>query len=101
MDVPVDFGAFGAMFTVFIVLFIAAVIFIIVTIVRNVGAARRNGYDPMTMQTDIASKFGRAMDAQVPKSTEERLAELEELRRSNKITAAEYDDARSRILGSL
>jgi hypothetical protein len=48
--------------------------------------------------------MGRVHDSALlapERSTQERLAEIDELARSGSITAAEHDAARARILGSL
>lgn len=92
---------FPLIFGLVSLLVVAAFIFIIVVVVRNASAARRQGYDPVTMQTDIAGQFGNNLRNGAPKSAQERLAELDALRESQAISAAEYDDARSRILRDL
>lgn len=86
---------------IFIILFVLAAVFIVVSIVRNSAAARRQGFDPVTMQTDIVGQFGQNLRASAPKTSQERLDELEALRTSQKITSTEYDDARARILREL
>lgn len=71
---------------------------VIFLIVRNAKAARRAGMDPVTMQTDLAA---RAMNSQLlaaPRSTEERLAELDGLLSRGVISAEEHAAARARII---
>lgn len=47
-------------FVLFGILFVAVVIFIIVTFVRNWNVAKKAGYDPLAMETQIAAQVGRS-----------------------------------------
>lgn len=89
-------------------LFVAALAFGIYSGVKNYRLARRRGYDPVTMQTDMAT---RLMDSQLMQSSappaaavsagtvEERLAEIDSLHERGVITADERAAARAKILG--
>ncbi len=80
------------------ILFVAVLVFIIVVIVRNASRARQAGYDPLTMQTEMAA---RAMNSELlrpAQSIEQRLHELDDLRARGVISAEEYEKARADAL---
>jgi hypothetical protein len=73
---------------------------IVAVAIINVRRARRAGHNPLTMQTDLASK---ALDSELlrpERSTEERLSALDRLHRAGSITAEEHAEARRRILSA-
>ncbi|WP_102509421.1 SHOCT domain-containing protein [Sanguibacter massiliensis] len=108
-----------AYLVVFLVLFglafVAALTVIVVSGVRNYRLAKARGYDPLTMETEMAA---RLMDSQLMQpatptdattapsamtapsaTTEERLAEIDSLHDRGVITADERAAARAKILG--
>ena len=90
--------AFPVVFIV-IAAFIAIVfVFVIVTLVRNVGKARRQGIDPFTAQTDIAAKLLKSDLLAAKKPMAERLAEVDALLAAGTISADEHRAARAAIL---
>ncbi|MDO5743232.1 MAG: SHOCT domain-containing protein [Micrococcaceae bacterium] len=94
-------GVFGAMpvfMLVFAVLFVAAVGFIIVVGVRNYNASKRAGFDPFTLQTELATRAAKSRLLAPQQSREQRLAELSDLLARQVITREEYDKARLKIL---
>lgn len=92
----------------FWVAFVGAAVFIVYSAVKNYRLARSRGYDPVTMETDMAT---RLMDSQLmqpaappaapgPAGTvEERLAEIDGLHERGVISAEERAAARAKILG--
>lgn len=78
------------------VVFVAIVVFAII----NVRKARKAGHNPLTMQTDLAS---RALDSELlrpDRPLSDRLSELDGLRENGTISADEHAEARRRVLGS-
>lgn len=99
-----DVPDFSALFVLFGLLFAGVLIFIIVTFVRNWRVARKAGYDPLAMQTQIAAQVGqsallRPSDAAPERpSIEQRLAELDDLHDRGVISDAEHVAARAKAL---
>ena len=90
--------AFPIVFVVIAVFIAAVFIFVIVTLVRNVGKAKRHGIDPFTAQTDIAAKLLNSdLLTSAPGKTE-RLAELDALLAAGTINADEHKAARAAVL---
>jgi uncharacterized membrane protein len=96
-------GAFGG----FIVIFVIVAAVSIFIWLRNVSKVVESGNDPTTFETDLAI---RAMKSQAlapaaaeraPKSTVERLAELEALLAAGTITPDEHAAARAKVLGDI
>lgn len=88
----------GIGMVIFGILFVCVVAFIIVSIVRNARRARQAGYDPLTMQTEMAA---RAMNSELlrpAQSIEQRLRELDDLRTRGVISVEEYERARADAL---
>jgi hypothetical protein len=84
-----------------VVLFVVIVVFAIAIAVRNASRAIDQGQNPLTVDYDLKLK---ALDSAVlspERSTEEKLAEVEQLFAAGTITADERAAARERILGSL
>ena len=83
---------FGTIF----VITLAVIITGVALTIRRRHALRRAGLNPLlTGQEQIAARMSVA-----PRSTEERLAELDDLLRREVITPQEHAAARARILGS-
>lgn len=88
----------------FWVAFVGAAIFIVYSAVKNYRLARSRGYDPVTMETDMAT---RLMDSQLMQpaaqgaagTVEERLTEIDGLHERGVISAEERAAARAKILG--
>lgn len=100
-------GAMGVFAVVFGVLFVGVLIFIIVTTTRKWKAAKEAGYDPLTMETQIAAQAmkselmrpaGTPGTAPGSKTLEERLSELHDLHARGLITDAEHAEARTKAL---
>ncbi|MCD2441527.1 SHOCT domain-containing protein [Agromyces sp. SYSU K20354] len=91
-------SAFNVMFAI-VVIFIAVVfVLMIVTMVRNYSKAKSTGHDPLTLQTELAT---RALDSEIlapAKSIEQRLAELDDLAARGVISADERLAARADVL---
>jgi hypothetical protein len=91
----------GVGFAVFVIFFLGILVLIVVSSVKRYRAAKAAGLDPFAADVQV---MGRVHDSALlapERSTQERLAEIDELARSGSITAAERDAARARILGSL
>jgi len=86
---------------VIVAAFIAIVfVFVVVTVIRNLGRAKRQGIDPFTAQTDIAAKLLKSDLLRGEKGKPERLAEVDALLAAGTITADEHRAARAAILAS-
>ena len=72
--------------------------FMIYAIVRNVSKMSKAGHNPLTMQSDLAVKMLDSDLLAPKKSTEERLAETDDLLERKVISAAEHAAARAAIL---
>lgn len=95
---------------IFWVIFLGVVAWGIYVAVKNYRLAKSRGYDPVTMETDMAT---RLMDSQImqpaaptatptsaaPATVEERLAEIDGLHERGVISAEERAAARAKILG--
>ncbi|QIK82662.1 hypothetical protein [Sanguibacter sp. HDW7] len=96
---------------IFWVIFIGVAAWGIYVVVKNYRLAKSRGYDPVTMETDMAT---RLMDSQImqpaaptaaasgaaPATVEERLVEIDGLHERGVISAEERAAARAKILGS-
>jgi hypothetical protein len=82
---------------------IIALVFVIVvvSVIANVVRARRAGHNPLTMQTDIATKLLDSDMLSSQPSVEARLEKIEQLRAAGTISSNEYDVARARLLTQL
>lgn len=95
----VVFDAMPVLMGIFVVVFIAAVIFSIFIWTRNHKASKDAGMDTFTLETDLAT---RAANSQMfaPKQTrEQKPAELDALVARGVITQDEYSQTRLKILG--
>jgi hypothetical protein len=97
-------GAFDAMFTIVPVIIVLGFVAVIGTMIYRFFAARREGFDPLAADIQLAAK---ARDSQLlapgteDRTVEERLAEADALLASGRITAAEHQAARLSILGDI
>jgi competence protein ComGC len=99
---PTQFsGVFPTVFAVVAVIVVLGIIAVIVLVARNALKARRAGYDPTTMQTDLAVKLLQSDALRGEQTPEARLAKLDALRSAGSITAAEHAAARQRIVDAL
>ncbi|KQR24137.1 hypothetical protein ASF79_02630 [Agreia sp. Leaf335] len=76
-------------------------VFVIVSVIANASRARRAGHNPLTLQTDIATKLLDSDALSSQPSVEARLEKIEQLRAAGTISANEYDAARARLLTQL
>lgn len=92
-----------------ILLIVATVIFGIYSVVKNYRLARSRGYDPVTMETDMATRLMQsallqpadpgATGAAAAASLADRLADIDTLHDGGIISAEERAAARAKILG--
>jgi hypothetical protein len=96
----------SGVFVLFGLLFAAVVIFMIVTVVRRWNVAKKAGYDPLAMDTQIAAQIGQSALLRRPDaaperpSIEQRLAELDDLHARGVISDVEHVAARAKALES-
>src|SRR5690606_17667234 len=99
-----DVPDFSALLVLFGLLFAGVVIYGVVVAVRKWNVAKEAGYDPLTMDTQIAAQVGRSAllrpsDASTERrSIEQRLAELDDLHVRGVISDAEHVAARAKAL---
>ncbi|GAA2958206.1 SHOCT domain-containing protein [Glutamicibacter bergerei] len=96
--VETTFSAIPLLTGIFAVLFILFVGFIIYIAVRNYKATRKAGFDPFTLQTDVATRLARSQMLAPKKTTEQKLSELDDLLTRGIISREEYTQARSQAL---
>jgi cell shape-determining protein MreC len=103
-------SAFSALFVIVPIIFVGIVILIIVLAVVNARRLRSKGISPLATEAEIVADAVRgsaaprssAQPAARPAQTlEARLAEIEQLHATGKITSAERDAARASVLGTL
>lgn len=88
----------SSLFVIVPIVIAVVVVLIVVIAVVNVVRVRRAGHNPLTLQSDIAT---RLLDSDVLRSaptTEDRLREIDALHASGKISDAEREAARASIL---
>lgn len=103
---PGFMAGFGVIFVV--VMIAVAVVFVIsiITAVRKYRVLKDAGVDPLTVDAAIAAKVLRSgalaeqAPASPPPSTEQRLAELDDLRARGVISEEEHRAARAAALGT-
>ncbi len=91
-------SGFNAMFTIMCVIFACILIFGAVVTIRNWSVARKAGYDPLAMETQMAIA---TMDSKLlapTESIEERLAKIDDLLARGVITEAEHTAGRAEII---
>ncbi|MDL9980854.1 SHOCT domain-containing protein [Microbacterium candidum] len=99
--VVTTFGGMGFLMILFMLLFAAMVVFVVVVAIRKWAVLRGAGIDPLTVDAQIAAKLVNSdvlKGAPAPTSVEERLARLDDLERRGVITADERATARADIL---
>ncbi|RFA16039.1 hypothetical protein B7R22_04695 [Subtercola boreus] len=92
-----SFNIVPILFTAFVVVAVGFVI-TIALIIRNARRVREAGYNPFTLQTDLATRAMESALLDPSKTTEERLGELDELQHRRVISPEEYVRARERVL---
>jgi hypothetical protein len=96
---PGEFPIFFVIAFVVAAAFILSVgAFVVTSLVRSRRVLRDSGLDPLAAPAQIAVRLARGPLATSTKSLEERLAELDDLRRRGLITEAEHHAARSAAL---
>jgi hypothetical protein len=89
---------FDVAFSVVAVLVVVGIVStIVVTIVRATRVAR-SGHNPLTLDTDLAVRALDSAALRQPKSLEQRLAELDDLRARGIISEEEHRAARAAAL---
>ncbi|MEV0951860.1 hypothetical protein [Promicromonospora sp. NPDC050249] len=103
-------SVFNALFIIVPIIFVGFVVLIIVLAVLNARRLRSKGISPLATEAEIvadavrgsAAQRSSAQPAAHPAQTlEARLAEIEQLHATGKITSAERDAARASVLGTL
>lgn len=101
-DVP--FAGFGIVFIVIavvsVVVIIGVVVLIVLVVARNARKVRQAGYDPLTLNAELATRVLDSSVLQPTQTIEQRLAEVEDLRARGVISAEEREKARAEILRS-
>lgn len=92
------FDNFNTIFTLFVVVIIASIIVSFILWIRNVSKIRKAGYDPTTLEADLAVKLLDSKALGKEPTVEERLAKLASLRAAGTITDEEYSAARGKII---
>jgi hypothetical protein len=93
--------AFNVGFTIVAVIIALGVVFVVVSIVRNVIKVRASGHDPITLQTDLAVKLLDSSALAAERPLPQRFADLDTLLAAGTITPEEHSAARARLLGSV
>lgn len=93
--------AFGVMLALFVVFFVAVLVFMAVGMTKRYRAAKQAGLDPFAGDIQVmgAVAHSKALAPDVP--VQDRLAEIDRLHAAGTISSAERDAARGRILGTL
>ncbi len=106
--VSVGFGGlgivFGLVFAVVTLFVVVVFVVIVVAMVKRVSAVREEGLDPLTADIQLAGQLSRSQlmaPAAAQRTVPDRLAELDELLRTNAISADEHQAQRARILADL
>ena len=103
-------SVFNALFIIVPIIFVGIVILIIVLAVLNARRLRNKGISPLATEAEIVADAVRGSAAQrsstqpvarPAQTLEARLAEIEQLHATGKITSAERDAARASVLGTL
>lgn len=97
------FGAFGVVFAIVLTFVLLIFALIIGTTIYRAVRLRRQGLNPLTLETDLAAKvlksdLLRSTPPRAAPSKAERLAELDVLAANGTISPAERESARERIL---
>ncbi|MEU4384402.1 hypothetical protein [Promicromonospora sp. NPDC023805] len=103
-------SVFNALFIIIPIIIVGMIVLIIVLAVLNTRRLRSKGISPLATEAEIvadavrgsAAQRSSAQPAARPAQTiEARLAEIEQLHATGKITSAERDAARASVLGTL
>lgn len=103
-------SVFNALFIIIPIIIVGMIILMIVLAVLNARRLRSKGINPLATEAEIVADAVRSSAAQRPtaqpaarpaQSLEARLAEIEQLHATGKITSAERDAARASVLGTL
>ena len=104
LDAPVSGavpGIVGLLIGLFAVFFIAVIVLMVVSATKRYRAAKRAGLDPFAGDIQMMQTARESQLMAPARSVEERLAEVDELRRAGTITAEEHTAARARIIGTV
>lgn len=91
----------GALFTIVPIIVVLGFVFVIGSMIYRFYAAKREGFDPLAGDIQLAAKARDSKLLAEDRSVEERLAEVDELLAQGTISAEEHKAARARIIGSL
>ncbi|GAA1409593.1 hypothetical protein AUR04nite_24020 [Glutamicibacter uratoxydans] len=91
-------GGMGIFFLVVMLLVAGVFVAAIVLWVRNYRKAKEAGADIFTLQTDLAVKAANSQFLAPAQTKEQKLAELDGLKRKGMVTDEEYSAARMKIL---
>jgi cell shape-determining protein MreC len=103
-------SAFNALFIIIPIIIVGMIVLMIVLAVLNARRLRSKGINPLATEAEIVADAVRGSAAQRPtaqpaarpaQTLEARLAEIEQLHATGKITSAERDAARASVLGTL
>lgn len=89
---------FGVVFAIVLTLVVAVFVLIIGSAIYRGVRLRRQGVNPLTLESDLAVKVLNSDMLRRTPSKAERLAELDVLAANGTISAAERETARARIL---
>ncbi|MDR2997311.1 MAG: SHOCT domain-containing protein [Microbacterium sp.] len=97
----------GIGFVLFGLLFVGLIVFLVIVIRRNWKTAKDAGYDPLTMETQMAARVMNSellrpaavpVAAPAPLTLEQRLTELDDLHARGVISDTEHISARAKAL---
>lgn len=91
-------STFDTIFVLFAIVIALGFAFTIFVAIRNFMAAKKAGYDPFTLQTDLTTTAMKSGMMSPTKSIESRLAEVDDLHERGVISDAEHAEARASIL---
>lgn len=91
-------GGFGILFFLVLLLIAGVTVAIVVLWVRNYRKAKEAGADIFTLQTDLAVKAANSQFLAPAQTKEQKLAELDGLKRKGMVTDEEFSAARMKIL---
>ncbi|GAA3527040.1 hypothetical protein GCM10022234_25350 [Aeromicrobium panaciterrae] len=91
-------STFSTIFTLAAIAIALGFAFTIFVAIRNFMAAKKAGYDPFTLQTDLTTTAMKSGMMSPSKSMEARLAEVDGLHERGVISDAEHAAARAAIL---
>jgi len=92
------FSVMPVLMGLFVVVFVAAVIFIVYAQARNYRKIKSAGMDPITFESDLKTKLAQSTLLAPKQSLETKLEELTNLRSRGVITNEEYLQARQDLL---